>query len=784
MIFQLTLQIIKTKTFLLFVSFVLVWQSSFTQSDKTIDSLMNVLKTANEDKNKVNTLNMLSSQQWQKLNYAEAKQSAEKALTLARALNFEKGILISYKNIGLNYYTQNNDSAACEYFQPALRIATAIGDKQEMAAVNNAIAFTYTHRNLSFEAIRYSLAALKIEEEIGDKNAVATSYNSIGIIYKNLGNYPEALKNYFASLKIKEEIGDKRFLANTYNNIGNVYTLLNNYTEALKNHLAALKLREELGNKVGIGVSYINIGDIYQQQGKYSEALKNYQYALKIFEDEEVKRSMTKMNRGRIMANCYNSIGSNYEEQSNSPEALKNYMTAIKIAEEIGDKNIIASCSIYIGKLYVKQNKYAEANEYLLTGLSISKTTGAKENIKAAYEGLAKLDSAMGNYKLAWMHYKLYTDYKDSLLNENNSKQIAQIKEQYESEKKDKEILLLTGDKQKLEGEKQISTLLLKSKNDSLIIAKTENDKVQLENDKVKLANEKVQALNLYNQQQIVLLGNEQKLHQFQIERDKAEFAVQKTEVDRKQEQLIVLNKEKDIQSLQLKKQRQAKNYLIAGIALLAILSFFLYRNYKTRQQLKLQTLRNKIASDLHDDIGSTLSSISIFSQMAQQQSKETIPLLETIGDSSRKMLDAMADIVWTINPENDQFEKIISRMKSFAYELLGAKKIDFEFIAGDEVEKINVPMEVRKNLYLIFKEATNNLVKYAQANKALFAIRGERNNLTMMIRDNGKGFDVSGSTEGNGLKNMKRRASEIGGQLIIDSHPGTGTVIELKVAV
>jgi signal transduction histidine kinase len=169
---------------------------------------------------------------------------------------------------------------------------------------------------------------------------------------------------------------------------------------------------------------------------------------------------------------------------------------------------------------------------------------------------------------------------------------------------------------------------------------------------------------------------------------------------------------------------------------------------------------------------------------MAQQQSKEVIPLLETIEESSRKMLDAMADIVWSINSENDQFEKIILRMRSFAYELLGAKNIDFEFVADDYVTKINVPMNVRKNLYLIFKEATNNMVKYAAADRALFSVKGEKNNLTMLIRDNGKGFDTSKLTGGNGLKNMKKRAGEIGAQLVIDSGLGNGTTIQLMVAV
>jgi signal transduction histidine kinase len=143
-----------------------------------------------------------------------------------------------------------------------------------------------------------------------------------------------------------------------------------------------------------------------------------------------------------------------------------------------------------------------------------------------------------------------------------------------------------------------------------------------------------------------------------------------------------------------------------------------------------------------------------------------------------------MADIVWTINPENDQFEKIILRMRSFAYELLGAKKIDFEFNADEEVAKMKLSMEVRKNLYLIFKEATNNLVKYSGANKATFNIKTEKDNLTMLISDNGRGFNQQQTTEGNGLKNMKKRAGEIGGQLVIESWPGKGTEIQLRVAV
>jgi signal transduction histidine kinase len=182
--------------------------------------------------------------------------------------------------------------------------------------------------------------------------------------------------------------------------------------------------------------------------------------------------------------------------------------------------------------------------------------------------------------------------------------------------------------------------------------------------------------------------------------------------------------------------------------------------------------------------VGSTLSSISMFSQMAQAQSKEHIPALETIGESSRKMLDAMADIVWSIKPENDLFEKVIMHMREFAYQLLGTKQIEFEFDADDDISKINLPMEIRKNLYLIFKEATNNMAKYSQANNAKFVLKGESDKLTMLISDDGKGFDTTKDSRGNGLVNMKKRALEIGAKLLIDSSPGIGTTIRLELAV
>jgi len=699
--------ICRLKRSLFCLLFLMICQQSFSQSNRAIDSLKRVLNTGANDNNRIRTLNILSNQFLRIAKYDEALKYANEALAFATKKNLKRGIAAAYNSIGAINSDMGNYNIAMENFQIALALRTEIKDTAGIAATYSDIGEVYDRLGNYPQAMDNILLSLRLAEKIGDKKRIAFCYERKGIISGRQKVFAEALKDQQEALRIRKEINDRPGIASSLTNLGLVYGMLDNDEKALECHFTALKIKQEVGERKETAVCYANIGLIYARQGKLSEALENFQHSL-------------------------------------------------NINKEIGDKRSIAFCCNNIGKIYTRLCKYEQAKEYLNNGLWLSKEIGTKNHTMDIYHSLSKLDSAEGNFRQALVDYKLFTDYKDSLFNERSNQLINQMKEQYESEKRDKE---------KLENEKKINDLSLKAKQDSLIIARTEN--------------ERVKTLNLYNQQEIKLLNNEKELQQLQIGKDSANFAAQKADADKKQEQ-----KEKTIQILEAKKQKQAKNYFIAGLALFAILSFFIYWNYHARQKLKLLSLRNKIASDLHDDVGSTLSSISIFSQMAQQESKETIPMLETIGESSRKMLDAMADIVWTIKPENDQFEKILMRMKSFAYELLGAKKIDFEFIADEDVEKFKLPMEARRNLYLIFKEATNNMVKYSGASRAMFAIKGNKNSLTMIIKDDGKGFNLSSSTGGNGLKNMKRRAVEIGAEFMIYTHPGNGTTIQLKVAI
>jgi two-component sensor histidine kinase len=208
---------------------------------------------------------------------------------------------------------------------------------------------------------------------------------------------------------------------------------------------------------------------------------------------------------------------------------------------------------------------------------------------------------------------------------------------------------------------------------------------------------------------------------------------------------------------------------------------FGLYR-YRLGQIKKVQTVRNNIASDLHDDIGSTLNSISIYSEVAKQQAGKDIPALELIGQNSRKIIESMSDIVWTINPENDSFEKIIIRMRSFAYQLLKAKKVEYTFEVDEKLNSIALPMQVRKNFYLVFKEAITNVVKYSEASRVSILLYEKNKIIMLRIGDNGKGIPVNAQTLGNGLMNMTRRAKEIRAELNIISANNGGTEIELML--
>lgn len=227
--------------------------------------------------------------------------------------------------------------------------------------------------------------------------------------------------------------------------------------------------------------------------------------------------------------------------------------------------------------------------------------------------------------------------------------------------------------------------------------------------------------------------------------------------------------------------------WFIPAILLYALVvigvGIYLFLLYDFRQKLRMQSVRNQIAADLHDEVGSNLNSIAIFVEILRKNAPANmLPILEKIIENSTESVTLMQDTVWTINPKNDSIYKLFDRMNSFASQLLAGKDIAFNFNVQADLKKVNFTMDQRKSVYLIYKEAVNNIVKHAEATKVTVTIDWLKDTLEILIEDNGKGFDTTSNFEGNGLHNFKERALESDIALIIESEKEKGTRIKMSV--
>lgn len=172
-----------------------------------------------------------------------------------------------------------------------------------------------------------------------------------------------------------------------------------------------------------------------------------------------------------------------------------------------------------------------------------------------------------------------------------------------------------------------------------------------------------------------------------------------------------------------------------------------------------------------------------MLSQMAAQPGNEAMQkgILQRMSTNAKETMEKMSDLVWTIKPEEAEGSNLKQRMERFAYEICGAKNIDLS-LELDKLDTKDLTMDQRKNMYLIFKEALNNAVKYSGTEKISVSAANGQNILTMIVKDEGKGFDTGIVIKGNGLDNIKNRAAGIGGKLEIDSAPGKGTIVKLTM--
>jgi two-component sensor histidine kinase len=223
--------------------------------------------------------------------------------------------------------------------------------------------------------------------------------------------------------------------------------------------------------------------------------------------------------------------------------------------------------------------------------------------------------------------------------------------------------------------------------------------------------------------------------------------------------------------------------YLSCFVVVIGVV-YLIYR-YRIRQLMKLQRVRNRISSELHDDIGTKLTNINILSTLTNQAIEEPVKakeLLHRISSEVQTSSEALDDIVWNINTSNDSLQEIIPRMRRYASEVLSGKEIQFITRVPDNIQQIKFPMEKRHDVYLMFKEIINNVHKHSNASQVKIEIEMHDARFSLRVRDNGNGFDPDQPTNRNGLLNLKMRTARWKGTITIDSQKGQGSDIRIEM--
>ena len=338
-----------------------------------------------------------------------------------------------------NIYRDNKPDSCIILAELELTLATSLSEikgqikegKKYQSKAFNIMGVAFRNKGDYPKAIEYYLKAIKLREEIGDKNGVGMSYTNIGVVYHYQANYPQALSYYLKALKLKEEVGDKEGIGACYIAIGIVYKEQKNFSKALDYYFKAIKLQEGIGDKSGIGACYSNVGVIYKEQNNLSKALDYYFKAAKIFEEIDDKQSI---------GACYSNIGLVYQNQSSFPKALEYYLKALKLKEEIGDIQGIETCYLDLSSLYNSLANYKLAIQYGNQALKLSIELGDVDGERYAQQYLAEAYSYTGKYKEAFESYVRFKTLTDTIFNAENSRQLGDMKTNFEVQKKEAEL--------------------------------------------------------------------------------------------------------------------------------------------------------------------------------------------------------------------------------------------------------------------------------------------------------------------------------------------------------
>ena len=358
-----------------------------------IDSLRIVLSRATDDTMRVMTLLDLA-ESWETVGPQDsAVMQAERALSLSANFNGGKdrwlrGMALSFRELGI----------------------------------------FYSHSGDYLLAVKNHSAALRISTVLKDKKGTGSALGNLGNIHYKQGNFPQALTYYIAARKVFDELGNKIGVISVLNNSGLIYIHQKNYVAALANFQKSLSLYNSTADRGRMIPPFMYIGQVYKGMGSYDTAMQYFERAI-----EFEKRDGNKQGYALLLTH----IAGVYEGEGQPQKALANYREALRLREAISDEQGRAGSCIDIGRLLVAMKETKEGKKYLLQGLELARNIHSKVDIQKSYASLCTADSMLGDWASALMNYRNSIAFRDSLLNEENTKKTVRLEMQYEFDKKE-----------------------------------------------------------------------------------------------------------------------------------------------------------------------------------------------------------------------------------------------------------------------------------------------------------------------------------------------------------
>ena len=575
----------------------------------------------------------------------------------------------------------------------------------------------YMHKTHIQEARKLFLIASGFAQANNDLVAEAEARIGLGFSFIYGNHYQAAVSNGLYALSLAHLMNNDSLKVDIYDKLTRIYYLSRDFLNAYQSAKHLQEVAHKIHDQEALLRSFSLLSDLFGEMGLFDK------------QDAMVDSCLARTLFVRDSASLYSILNMAYEASLN----VSDYHGALKYATRMqaltGELYNAHLVDAKIGKAYLKLNQLEDAKIYYERSL----TANAKNSIYIdtyKYLDLGNIEFGLGNKKEALRYYKL--------------------------------------------AEADIGKPLLPIQRDICkALYAFYDDAGDIHNALGYLEKYNYLADSLHRFQNamrygVVLLEQEALLGKGQME---------------------MLSKDNALNAAMALRQKQKKNMAYAStIAILLITGSAFYR-YKKYRELKHKTAitseRLRISRDLHDEVGSALSGIAMYSHVANEQIKEgrykdVNHSLKIMHQSATQMIEKLSDIVWLINPEQDTIAELFDRLEEFTHQVTNIRNMTVAVHIPEKFEEIHLPLEARRSIYLFCKEAINNAVKYSEGTKIWLEVKEDDAGLRFTVRDNGKGFDEMTIKKGNGLRNMQKRAEEIGAMVNFKNDHGIGTQIDM----